>query len=74
MSLLEDNQHLNAVGIRLSDKHLVYSLAYIFEMISSALNVSMFIWSLPIVVPFFISHSASSTTQDVISCTSFGSV
>ena len=32
------------VGIRLSDKHLVYSLASVFEMVSSpAFNVSMFI-------------------------------
>ena len=38
-----------AAGIRLSDKHLVYSLASVFEMVSSpAFNVSMFIWSLPV--------------------------
>ena len=44
-------------------------------MVSSpAFNVSMFIWSLPVAVPFFICHSAVSTFHDVISGTSFGSV
>ena len=39
------------MGIRLSDKYLVYSVASVFEMISSpAFNVSMFIWSLPVAV------------------------
>ena len=39
----------HAVGIRLSDKHLVYSLASVLEMVSSPVfNVSMFIWSLPV--------------------------
>ena len=63
------------MGIRLSDKHLVYSVASVFEMVSSpAFNVSMFIWSLPGVVQFFIPHSAASTSLDVISGTSLGSV
>ena len=39
----------HAVGIRLSDKYLVYSLASVFEMVSSpTFNVSMFIWSLSV--------------------------
>ena len=63
------------VGIRLSEKHFVYSLASVFEMISSpAFNVSMFIWSLPVALPLFKSRSAASTTHDVISGTSYGSV
>ena len=34
----------HAVGIRLSDKHLVYSLASVFEIVySPAFNVSLFI-------------------------------
>ena len=78
MSLLEHCHDLSVfpVDIRHSDKHLVYSLASVFEIVSSlALNVSMFIiWSLPIAVPFFVSHSAASTSHDVISGTSFGSV
>ena len=42
----------HAVGICLSDKHLMYSLASVFEMVSyPAFNVSMFIWSL-------LSHSS----------------
>ena len=65
----------HAVDIRFSDKHLVYSLASIYEVESSpAFNVSMFIWSLPVAVPFFISRSAASTSHDVTSGTSFGSV
>ena len=64
----------HAVGIRLSDKHLVFSLASVFEMVTSpAFNVSMFIWSLPVAVPLFI-YRAASTSHDVISGTSFGSV
>ena len=63
------------VGIRLSNNHLVYCLASVFEMVSSpAFNVSMFIWSLPVAVPFFISRRAASTSHDVIFGTSFGSV
>ena len=63
------------MGIRFSDKHLVYSLASVFDIISSpAFNVSMFIWSLPVAVSFFISRNAASTSRDVISGTSFGSV
>ena len=63
------------MGIRLSEKHLGYSLASVFEMVSSpAFNVSMFIWSLPVAVPFFISRSAASTSHIAISGTSFGSV
>ena len=58
--------------IHLSDKHLVYSLASVFEMVCSpAVNVSMFMWSLPVAVSFFKSRSAS---HDVISGMSFGSV
>ena len=64
----------HAVGIRFSNKHLVYNLASVFEMIFSAFNVSMLIWSLPVVVPFFISRSATSTSQDIISGTSWVSV
>ena len=61
----------HAAGIRLSDKHLVYSLASVFEMVSApAFNVSMFIWSLPVAVTFSISRSAASTSHDVISGTS----
>ena len=45
----------HAVGIRLFDKHLVYSLASVFEMVSSpAFNVSMFIWSLLVAAPFVV--------------------
>ena len=63
------------VGIRLSDKHLVYSFARFFQMVfHPALNVSMFIWSLSVPVPIFISHSAASTSHDIISGTSLGSV
>ena len=44
-------------------------------MVSSpAFNVSMFMWSLPVAVPFSISRSAPSTSHDVISGTSYGSV
>ena len=43
--------------IRLSDKHLMHSLASVFELVSSAFNVSMFIWSLPVAVQFVISRS-----------------
>ena len=61
------------MGIRRSDKHLAYNLESVFEMVSSpALNVSMFIWSLPVAVP--ISRSAASTSHDVISGTSFWSM
>ena len=43
------------VGIRLSDTHLVYSLASVIEIVSSlAFNVSMFIWSLPVAVPYLV--------------------
>ena len=65
----------HAVDIRLSDKHLVYSLANVFEMVSSPVfNVSTDIRSLPVAVPFFISRNAASTSHDVISVTSFGAV
>ena len=65
----------HAVRIRLSDRHLVYSLVSVFEVVPSPVfNVSMFAWSLPVAVPFFISHSAASTSHSVISGTSFGSV
>ena len=63
------------MGIRLSEKHLVYSLASVFEMVYSPdFNVYMFLWSLHVAVPFFISRSAASTSYDVISDTSFGSM
>ena len=56
------------VVIQLSGKYLVYSLASVFEMVSSpAFNVSMFMWSLPVAVPFFISRSAASISHDIIS-------
>ena len=43
--------YFHVLGIRLSDKHLVYSLASVFEMVfSPAFNVSMFVWSLPVAV------------------------
>ena len=64
------------MGIRLSDKHyiLVYSLASVFEMVSSlGFNVSMFIWSLSAAVPFYISRSAASTSHDVVAGTYVGS-
>ena len=65
----------HAAGTRLSDKHFVYTLASVFQMVLfSAFNVSMFIWSLPISVQLFLSRRASSTTHDVISGTSFGTV
>ena len=55
------------MGILLSDKHLVYCLASVSDMVSSpAFNLSMFIWSLLVAVPFFKSHSAASTSHDVI--------
>ena len=61
----------NCVNVR----RLVYSLASVLEMISSpAFNVSMFMWLLPVAVLVFISRSATSTSYDVISCTSFGPV
>ena len=63
------------MGNCLSDNHFVYSLASVFDVVSSpAFYVSMFIWSLPVAVPFFISCSAASTSHDVISGTSFGSM
>jgi len=55
----------HAMGIHLSDKDLVYSLASVFEMVSSP-PVSMFIWSLPVDVPFFIVRSAASTNRDAV--------
>ena len=65
----------HAVGINLSDKHLVYIIASVFVVASSpAFNISMFIWSLPVAVPFFIFRSAASTYHDVISGASFGLV
>ena len=65
----------HVVGIRFSDKYLVYRFASIFEMVSSfAFNISMFIWSLPVAIPFFISRNAASTSHDVISGTSCVSV
>ena len=68
-------EFFHAVGIRLCYKHLVYSLASVFEMVSTpAFNVSMFIWSLSVAVPFFIYRSAASISHDVISGTSFRSV
>ena len=65
----------HTVGNHLSDKHLVYRIASVIETVPSpAFNVSMFIWSLPVAVPFFISRSAASTSHYGISGTSFGSV
>ena len=55
------------MAIRLSDKHLVYSIASVFDMVyCPAFNVAMFIWSLPVAVPFLISRSATSTTHYVL--------
>ena len=74
--LLDDYHHLSVLPRcgSLSDKRLVYSLASVFEMVSSpAFNVSMFIWSLPVAVPFFISRTAATTSHDVISGTPHGS-
>ena len=75
-----DSRHIilaffHAVGIRFSDKHLSVQLSKLFEIVSSpAFNVSMFIWSLPVAVPSFLSRSAASTSHGVIFGTSFGSV
>ena len=53
------------VGIRFSDKHLVYSSANVFEMVFfHTLYVS--IWSLPDAVPFFISRSAASMVLSLV--------
>ena len=42
-----------AVGIRLSDKHLVFNLARIFETVFyPAFNISMCIWLLPVASHF----------------------
>ena len=63
------------VSIRLSDKHLVYNLASVFEMVySPAFNDSMFVWSLSLAVSLFISRSDVSTSRYVIAGTSFESV
>ena len=60
----------HAVSIRLSDKHLVFRLASVFKVVSSP-ALSMFMWSLPVAVPFFIvSRSAASTSHHVVSGTS----
>ena len=57
----------HAVGIRLSDMDLVYSLASVLEVVSShAFNVSMFM-VIACCCPFFISRSGASTSHDVIS-------
>ena len=54
------------MGVRLSDKHLIYSLASVFKMVSSpAFNISMFILSFTAAVPFFISHSDASASNYV---------
>ena len=59
------------MGIRLSDMHLVYSLANVFDMVySPGFNVSMFsIWLLPVAVPYVIFRSGASSSNDVISGT-----
>ena len=52
---------IHAVCIRLSDKLLVYSVACVFEMVSTpAFNVSVFVWSFPDAVPIFICLSTAS--------------
>ena len=57
----------HSVGIRLSGKHSLYSLESVFEMVpSSVFNVSMFIWPLPVAVPFVVSRNAASISHDVI--------
>ena len=64
----------HVVGVLLSDKHLVSNLAIVFEMVTSpAFSVSLFLWHLPVALPFFY-HSAASTSRDVISGTSSGSM
>ena len=56
----------HAVGIHFSDKHLVYSLASVFDMVYyPAFNVSMFIWSYSVAVPFFINCSTASLLRMV---------
>ena len=65
------------MGIRLSDKHLVYSLAIVFEMVCSpAFNVSIYrlYGRCLLLVPFLISRIAASPSLDVISGTSLESV
>ena len=41
---------------------------------SPTFSVSTFIWALPVVFPFLISHGAASASRDVSSDISFGSV
>ena len=46
--------------------HFVYSLASCFAMVSSpAFSVSMLTWSFPAYFPFFIFHSAASTSHAI---------
>ena len=55
------------MGIRLSDKHLVYRLANVFEMACSpAFNVLMFAMSLPVAVSFLLFHSAATNSHYAI--------
>ena len=63
------------MSIRFSNNHLVYNLTSVIEMVySPAFNVTMFTWSMPVAIPFFISRNAASTSHDVISGTSFDPV
>ena len=65
----------HVVGIRLSDKQLVYNLASVFQMVPfPAFTVLMFIWLLPVAALFVIPRSAASTSYDAISGISFGLV
>ena len=62
----------HSVCIPLSGEHLLYSLANVFEMVSSlAFNVSKFIWLLPVAVSVFIFRSDAPTSHGVISGASF---
>ena len=65
----------HSVDTHLSDKHSVYSLANVFEMVfSPAFNIFIFMWSLPDAVAFFIFLSVDFTSPIVFSGTSFGPV
>ena len=57
------------MGIRLSDTHLMYSLASVFEMVSSLVfTVSIFKTVVAVAVPFVISLSAIGSVGIVVLC------
>ena len=65
----------HSVDTHLSDKHSVYSLANVFEMVFyPAFNIFIFMWSLPDAVAFFIFLSVDFISPIVFSGTSFGPV